>query len=378
MPAFHMKTSGSALAGFQEPDAAGLREVEALIIEEGLRLSSSDQIDPNDFAADSIQKYLNEISKIALLSAAEENALAERIRKGVRARNRLEENDLKGEEAEHLKKLDARGKLAGRLLFQANLRFVVYLAKRYGWSGLSMPDLIQEGNIGLLHAVEKFDHRRGTKFSTYAAWWIRQAIGRAISQQARSVRLPENQLQSINDINSIRRWLEADECREVNPSEIALESGLMSAEDVANIRISLAGDNPLDPTLEKRWCDAAGKVSGLMGLGRDLISLEKPADDEDDRTLEEQLKDESNTDPLLVIQREQINSRICEILDCLGEMERRVLMMRFGLLDGSEMTVDEVAEELGLNPKRVRKIETKALRSLRHPDISCQLKDLLK
>jgi len=378
MPAFQMKTPGSALAGLHEPDAAGLLEVEALINEKDLRLSSSDQTDPTDFAADSIQKYLNEISKIPLLSTAEENALAERIRKGVRARNRLEENDLKGEEAEHLKKLDARGKLAGRLLFQANLRFVVYLAKRYGWSGLSMPDLIQEGNIGLLHAVEKFDHRRGTKFSTYAAWWIRQAIGRAISQQARSVRLPENQLQSINDINSIRRWLEADECREVNPSEIALESGLMSAEDVANIRVSLAKNRVLDPSLERRWREATGKVNGLMGLGRDAVSLEKHADGEDGRTLEEQLTDESNTDPLLFIQRKQINSKICEILRCLDEMERKVLMMRFGLVDGTEMTVDEVAQELNITPARVKQLEITALRCLRHPDLSGQLKKLLK
>jgi len=378
MPAFQMKTPGSALAGLREPDAAGIREVEALITEEGLRLSSSDPIDSTDFAADSIQKYLNEISKIPLLSAAEENALAERIRQGVRARSRLEESDLKGKEAEHLKKLDSRGKLAGRLLFQANLRFVVYLAKRYHWSGMSMPDLIQEGNIGLLHAVEKFDSRRGTKFTTYAAWWIRQAIGRAISQQARSVRLPENQLQSLNDINSIRRWLETEECREVNPTEIALETGMLSAEDVANIRNSLDGDRPLDPVLEKRWREAAEKVSGLMGLGREAVSLAKPADDGDDRSLEEQLTDRSNPDPDTIIHRQQINTRICEILGCLGEMERKVLMMRFGLVDGSEMTVEEVANELGMTPERVKKLEAKALRSLRNPDISSRLKDLLK
>jgi RNA polymerase primary sigma factor len=255
---------------------------------------------------------------------------------------------------------------------------VVHLAKRYRWSGMSTLDLIQEGNIGLLYAVEKFDHRKETRFSTYAAWWIKQAISRAVAQQARPVRLPENQLQSINDINSIRRWLESEEDRETDPSEIALETGLLSAEDIAGIRVSIADDKPLDPSIEKRWREAAEKVSGLMGLSLEAVSLAKPVDDEDGRSLEEQLKDGSNLDPLLVIQREQINSKICEILGCLGEIEQQVMIMRFGLLDGSEMTVEEVAEELNITPERVKQLETKALRSLRHPDISSQLKDLLK
>jgi RNA polymerase primary sigma factor len=378
MSASYMPASGSLLDGLEGPDVAGLQEVEAFIIDEGFRPGGSDQPDSTDVTADPIQKYLNEISAIPLLSPGDEKALAEQVRKGVEARSKLEKNDLQGKEAEQLRQLDARGKLAGRLLFQANLRFVVHLAKRYRCSGMSALDLIQEGNIGLLYAVEKFDHRKKTRFTTYAAWWIKQAICRAVAQQARPVRLPENQLQSINDINSIRRWLESEEDRETDPSEIALETGLLSAEDVAGIRASLAADKPLDPSLEKRWREAAGKVSGLMGLGREVVSLEKPADGEDGRTLEEQLKDGSDTDPLLVIQRKQINRKICEILNCLGEVERQVMMMRFGLLDGSEMTVEEVAEELNITPLRVKQLETKALRSLRHPDISDQLKALLK
>ena len=373
-----MPVSGSRLDGLEGPDAAGLREVEALIANEDFRPAESDSSDYTDVASDSVQKYLNEISAIPLLSPADENALAKQIRQGVKARNRLENNDLKGEEAEHLKKLDARGRLAGRLLFQANLRFVVYLAKRYRWSEMSMQDLIQEGNIGLLTAVEKFDHRKGARFSTYAAWWIKQAITRAISLQSRPVRLPENQLQSINDINSIRRWLETEEDRESDPAEIALETGLLSAEDVANIRTSIAGDKPLDSSTEKRWRGATEKVSGLMGLGREVVSLAKSADGEDGRSLEEQLMDRSNPDPDVVIHRQQINNKICKILDCLGEMERNVMMMRFGLQGDGEMTVDEVAEMLGIRPERVKQLETKALRTLRHPDFSGQLKELLK
>ena len=378
MPASIIPAPDSLLEELEGPDAAGLQEIEALIIDKGFRPRGSDQPDSTDVAADPIQKYLNEISAIPLLSPGDEKALAEQVRQGVEARSKLEQNDLQGKEAEKLRQLDARGKLAGRLLFQANLRFVVHLAKRYRWSNMSTLDLIQEGNIGLLYAVEKFDHRQGTKFSTYAAWWIKQAIGRAVAQQARPVRLPENQLQSINDINSIRRWLESEENREADPAEIALETGLLSAEDVAGIRVSLADDKPLDPSIEKRWREAAEKVSGLMGLSLETVSLAKPVDDEDGRSLEEQLENGSDIDPLLVIQQKQINRKICEILECLGEVERQVMMMRFGMQDGSEMTVDEVADELGLTPERVRQLETRALRSLRHPDISSQLKDLLK
>jgi RNA polymerase primary sigma factor len=378
MSASHMPASCSLLDGLEGPDVAGLQEVEKLITDDSFRPGGSDQPDSTDVAADPIQKYLNEISAIPLLSPGDEKALAEQVRQGVEARSKLEQNDLQGKEAEKLRQLDARGKLAGRLLFQANLRFVVHLAKRYRWSNMSTLDLIQEGNIGLLYAVEKFDHRRETRFSTYAAWWIKQAIGRAVAQQARPVRLPENQLQSINDINSIRRWLESEENREADPAEIALETGLLSAEDVAGIRVSLADDKPLDPSIEKRWREAAEKVSGLMGLSLETVSLAKPVDDEDGRSLEEQLENGSDIDPLLVIQQKQINRKICEILECLGEVERQVMMMRFGMQDGSEMTVDEVADELGLTPERVRQLETRALRSLRHPDISSQLKDLLK
>jgi RNA polymerase primary sigma factor len=378
MSVSYMPIPGSPLDELEGPDIAGLQEVEVLIADESFRPGCSDLPDSSDAATDPIQKYLNEIAAIPLLSPEDEKALAERVRQGVEVFIKLEQNDYQGEEAEQLRQVDARGKLAGRLLFQANLRFVVHLAKRYRWSEMSMMDLIQEGNIGLLHAVEKFDHRKGTRFSTYAAWWIKQAIGRAITRQARPVRLSEHTIQSINDINSIRRWLEAEEDREADHAEIAMEIGLLSAEDVVKIQTALEADKPLDPILEKRWREAAGKVSRLMGLSLEAVSMAKPSGDEDGLSLEEQLTDRSNPDPDIVIQRQQINSKICKILDCLGAMERQVMMMRFGLHGDGEMTVEEVAEELDITPARVKQLETKALRSLRRPDLSSQLKDLLK
>jgi RNA polymerase primary sigma factor len=378
MPAFDTKTPGSSITGLKETDAAGLQRIGTLLAEADLELTAADLQGSNAPSADPVRKYLDEISAIPRLSADDEKALSEQIRKGLRARSRLEKNDLRGHEAEKLRKQKARGTLAGRLLFKANLRLVVYLARRYDGFGVSLPDLIQEGNIGLLRAVEKFDHRKETRFSTYAAWWIKQAIGRAVAQQARPVRLPEHTIQSINDINSIRRWLEAEEGREAGCRDIALEVGLLSAEDVEKIKKALAAKKSPDPSLEKRWHEAARRVSALTGLIRQPIPLGKPSNEEEGRSIEEELRDGANPDPVEILYRRQINSKLCEIMGALSEEECKVLQMRYGLSDRSEMTVDEVADELGLAPERVRQLETRALRSLRHPDLSSQLKDLLK
>jgi RNA polymerase primary sigma factor len=226
MPAFDMKTSGSSLSGLKETDAVKLQQIETLFTERDLEPGSVDLQSSNYSSIDAVHKYLNEISAIPRLSADDEKALAEQIQKGLRARSLMKKNDLQGHKAEKLRTQKARGSLAGRLLFKANLRLVVYLARRYDGFGVSLPDLIQEGNIGLLRAVEKFDHRKETRFSTYASWWIKQAISRAISGQAHTVRIPEHTIQSINDINSIRRWLEAEEGREADCRDIALEVGL--------------------------------------------------------------------------------------------------------------------------------------------------------
>ncbi len=378
MPAFHTKTSGSSLTRIKGPHAAGLRQVEDPSTDVDFQPSGSDLPDSSDPAADPVAKYLDEISAISLLSADDEKALARRIRKGIKARKKLEKNDFRGEEAERLKKLEARGRLAESLLFKANLRLVAYLAKGYRNFGVSLSDLIQEGNIGLLRAVEKFDHRKGTRFSTYAAWWIKQAIGRAVTRQAHTIRLPEHTNQSINDIKSIRRWLEAEQGREADCREIALEMGMLSAEDVEKIKKALAAGQTLDATLEKRWAEAAGRVSALAGIGRESIPFGRSGDEEEGLSPEEVLGDGANPDPFDIVFRQEINEKLCEIMSSLGGLECKVLQMRFGLKDGSEMTVDEVADELGLTAERVRQLETRALRNLRHPDISNRLKDLLK
>lgn len=378
MPAFHTKTPGSSLTRIKGPHAAGLRQVEDPSADVDSLPSGSDLPDSSDPAVDPVSKYLDEISAISLLSADEEKALARRVRKGIQARKKLEQNDVRGEEAQRLNKLDARGRLAESLLFKANLRLVAYLAGGYRNFGVGLSDLIQEGNIGLLRAVEKFDHRKGTRFSTYAAWWIKQAIGRAVSQQAHTIRLPEHTKKSINDINSIRRWLEVEQGREAGWREIALEMGLLSAEDVKKIKKALAAGQPLDAALKKRWREAADRVSAMAGIGRESIPFGGSGDEEEGRSPEEVLGDGANPDPFDIVFRQEINEKLCEIMGSLGELECKVLQMRFGLVDGCEMTVDEVADELGLTFDRVRQLETLGLRKLRHPDISSRLKDLLK
>ena len=378
MPAFHTKTSGPSLTRVKGQHAAGRRQIEGIPAGANLQPSGSDLPDPTESAADPVSKYLDEISAISLLSADDEKALAKRIRKGIMARKKLEQNDGRGEDTEKLKKQGEWGRMAEGLLFKANLRLVAYLAGGYRNTGMSLSDLIQEGNIGLLRAVEKFDYRKGNRFSTYAAYWIKQAIGRAVARQASTVRIPEHTIQSINDINSIRRWLETEKGREADCREIALEMGLLSAQDVKKIKKALASGKPLDAALKKRWNEAAGRVGALAGIGREAIPFGSSGDEEDGRCPEELLGDETNPDPFDVIFRQETKERLCEIMGSLGEQECRVLQMRFGLVDGCEMTVEEVADELGLTSDRVRQLETKAMRNLRHPAISSRLKDLLK
>jgi RNA polymerase primary sigma factor len=378
MSASHLPAPGSPVTGIKKPGTAGRQQIEKFIDGEDFQPSAADLPDSGETAVDPFHKYFDEISAIPLLSKEDEKALAVRVRNGIRAGEELEQDDVRGQKAEKLKNLETQGKLAGRLLFKANLRLVAYLAKDYSGLGLNILDLIQEGNIGLLRAVEKFDHRRETKFSTYAAYWIKQAISRSIAREGHIIRVPEHAIQSINDVKSVQRWLEAEQGRGADCREIALEMGLLSDGEVRKIKDALAGKKRVDPSLEKRWREAADKVDGLIGINRNPISLERPADQDERRSLAEELGDRANPDPLDVVYRGQMNRKLCEIMGALSEQECKVLQMRFGLADGGEMTVDEVADDLGLTPERVRQLETRALRGLRHPDLSNQLKELMK
>ncbi len=327
---------------------------------------------------DPVRMYLKEIGRVPLLSAEEEIELAKRMELGMEAadknkdlKQKLErlkaadkdpkkskasknnsENAHKIEElekkiAENDEKIDS-GKAAGQELSQANLRLVVSIAKRYVGRGMLFLDLIQEGNLGLIKAVEKFDYRKGYKFSTYATWWIRQAITRAIADQARTIRIPVHMVETINKIIRINRQLLQELGREPSPSEIAERM-----------------DMPED------------RVREILKISQEPVSLETPIGEEEDSHLGDFIQDDNVPVPAdaaaFTLLREQLN----EILDTLTERERKVLTLRFGLIDGRARTLEEVGKEFSVTRERIRQIEAKALRKLRHPSRSKRIKDFL-
>jgi RNA polymerase primary sigma factor len=271
---------------------------------------------------DPVRMYLKEIGRFALLKAEQEVALA----KAIEARD-----------------LDAKDRLA-----EANLRLVVAIAKKYVGRGMSLLDLIQEGNLGLMRAVEKFDHHRGFKFSTYATWWIRQAITRAIADQARTIRVPVHVVELINKLGRSRRQLEQDLGREPTDEEIGAE-----------LEIS------------------ADRVRELERISQNPVSLEAPIGEEDDSNLGDFVQDGEATSPADAAALTMLRNEVDLILDTLSARERRVLQLRFGLLEGNERTLEEVGQRLGVTRERIRQIEAKALRKLRHPSRSKKLKDYL-
>ncbi len=304
---------------------------------------------------DPVRMYLKEIGKVPLLSADEEINIAMRMEKGDEAKQMLESGvnadgkPLTDEEKKQCQAAIDDGTQAKRLLAEANLRLVVSIAKRYVGRGMLFLDLIQEGNLGLIKAVEKFDYRKGYKFSTYATWWIRQAITRAIADQARTIRIPVHMVETINKLIRVSRQLLQEYGREPTPEEIAKAMGISEA-----------------------------KVRESIKPAPEPVSLETPIGEEADSPLGDFIPDDDAPAPAEAASHALMREQLWEVLNTLTPREEKVLRLRFGLDDGNQRTLEEVGREFKVTRERIRQIEAKALRKLRHPSRSKKLKDYLE
>lgn len=326
-----VEKNGISIVDTREPNGSELDDVEEddVDVDDGVVLKTNGEIDvdatvpkslPTD---DAVRMYLKEIGKVPLLTGAEERELAIRMEQG-------------DEEAK-------------KKLCESNLRLVVSIAKRYLNRGLSFLDLIQEGNLGLIKAVDKFDYTKGYKFSTYATWWIRQAITRSIADQARTIRIPVHMVETINKLIRISRQLLQELGREPTSEEIAKEMGI---------------------TVEK--------VREIKKISQDPVSLETPIGEEEDSHLGDFIPDDDVPAPVEAAAYSMLKEQLMEVLDTLSEREKKVLMLRFGLEDGRPRTLEEVGKEFNVTRERIRQIEAKALRKLRHPSRSKKLRDYLE
>jgi RNA polymerase primary sigma factor len=279
--------------------------------------------------------------------------------------------------AARLEGIYAAAEDANHAIIRANLRLVVSVAKRYLGRGISFLDLIQEGNMGLLRAVHKFDPRRGFKFSTYATWWIRQSINRSIAEQARTIRIPVHLFESITRILRAQRHLTQALGRDPTNEELALEIGYLPAVEVQAILQAQAEGKPIPPTIQNHWEYATKKVDRILRSAEEPVSLEGPVGDEDSSSLGDFIEDEDALEPMDAADRDMLREQVQSALTVLSDRERQVLELRFGLMDGKDHTLEEVSRYFNVTRERIRQIEAKALRKLRHPTRSKQLRDYL-
>ena len=303
---------------------------------------------------DPVRMYLKEIGKVDLLTAAEEVHLAMKIEAGCEAADKLEaaengEIELTRAQTRRLTRVEQVGLEAKQSLISANLRLVVSIAKRYVGRGMLFLDLIQEGNLGLIRAVEKFDYTKGFKFSTYATWWIRQAITRAIADQARTIRIPVHMVETINKLVRVQRQLLQDLGRDPTPEEIAEEMGM-----------------------------TADRVREIQKISQEPVSLETPIGEEEDSQLGDFIEDAQAIAPPDAASDSMLHEQLDQVLDGLADRERKVIKLRFGLEDGHPRTLEEVGREFGVTRERIRQIESKTLAKLRHPSRSGKLKDYME